>query len=125
MVTAHVLAFEKAASIGFGRYIISATTPFTIEDAHELRADAPAVLRRLVPEYEEIYSRRGWSMFPAIDRVYANDLARAELAWRPRYDFARALRCVDAGDDHHSPTARAIGFKGYHSEVFSDGRYPV
>src|SRR5882724_85893 len=29
VVNAHLLAIEKASSIGFGRYIISATTPFT------------------------------------------------------------------------------------------------
>lgn len=32
VVSAHLLAIEKAPSIGFGRYIISATTPFTPED---------------------------------------------------------------------------------------------
>jgi UDP-glucose 4-epimerase len=113
VVTAHLLALEKAASIGFRRYIISATTPFTIDDVHELRANAPAVVKRLMPQYEEIYRRRGWSMFPAIDRVYVNDRARDELGWRPRYDFARALACVNAGEDHRSELARAIGSKGY------------
>jgi UDP-glucose 4-epimerase len=114
VVSAHLLALEKAASIGFRRYIISATTPFTIDDVRELRADAPAVVRRLMPQYEEVYWRRGWSMFPAIDRVYVNDRARRELGWRPRYDFARALACVGAGEDHRSELARAIGSKGYH-----------
>jgi UDP-glucose 4-epimerase len=121
VVSAHLIALEKAASIGFRRYIISATTPFTIDDVQELRADAPAVVKRLMPQYQEIYRLRGWSMFPAIDRVYVNDRARGELGWRPRYDFARALACVTAGEDHRSELARAIGSKGYHPERFDDG----
>jgi UDP-glucose 4-epimerase len=125
VVTAHLLALERAKAIGFGRYIVSATTPFAAGDAAPLRIDAPAVVRRLVPEYEEIYARRGWRMFPGIDRVYANDRARGELGWRPRYDFARAVASLAAGEDYRSPLARAIDSKRYHAEVFSDGPYPV
>src|SRR3954467_9259167 len=69
VVSAHLLALRRAPEIGFGRYIISATTPFTREDLAELRAGAPAVVRRRVPEYEAIYERRGWTMFPSIKRV--------------------------------------------------------
>src|SRR3954447_20156571 len=47
VVAAHRLALDKAPTIGFGRYIISATTPFRHDDLAELRADAPAVVRRL------------------------------------------------------------------------------
>jgi UDP-glucose 4-epimerase len=32
VVDAHLLALEKTPQIGFGRYIISATTPFQPED---------------------------------------------------------------------------------------------
>jgi nucleoside-diphosphate-sugar epimerase len=125
VVAAHLLALEKANGIGFGRYIISATTPFTIEDAASLRLDAPSVVGRRVPEYEEIYARRGWRMFGGVDRVYSNDRARAELGWRPRYDFARALASLAAGEDYRSPLARSVGSKGYHAQAFSDGPYPV
>jgi UDP-glucose 4-epimerase len=52
VVTAHLLALERAEAIGFGRYIISATTPFTRDDLQELRVDAPRVVRRRVPRYE-------------------------------------------------------------------------
>ena len=112
-VSAHLLALEKARSIGFRRYIVSATTPFTRDDLRGLRTNAPGVLGRLLPQYEEVYARRGWSMFPAIDRVYVNDHARGDLGWEPRYDFARAVACVGAGEDYRSPLARAIGSKGY------------
>src|SRR5207244_8342414 len=58
MVSAHLFAVEKAPSIGFGRYIVSATTPFTPDDLQELRGNAPAVVKRYVPEFEAEYARR-------------------------------------------------------------------
>jgi UDP-glucose 4-epimerase len=125
IVSAHLLAIEKAGAIGFGRYIISATTPFTSNDIEELRADAPAVVKRYAPEYEYEYRRRGWSMMQSIDRVYVNELARIQLGWRPKYDFAFILGRLQAGEDFRSPLAQAIGSKGYHDEVFADGPYPV
>ncbi|HZS44684.1 MAG TPA: NAD(P)-dependent oxidoreductase, partial [Blastocatellia bacterium] len=91
VVSAHLLAIEKASEIRFGKYIISATTPFTADDLSQLRADAPSVVKRLFPDYEEAYARRGWKMFPSIERVYVNDKARNELGWHPQYDFRRVL----------------------------------
>jgi UDP-glucose 4-epimerase len=123
VVSAHLLALERAPAIGFGRYIISATTPFTREDLASLRADAPAVVRRLFPDYEAIYAQRGWRMLPGIDRVYVNDRARNELGWRPRNDFRHALDRLQAGDDPRSRLALAVGAKGYHA--VSTGPYTV
>ena len=111
--------------IGFGKYIISATTPFTREDLVDLARDAPRVLRRRVPEFEEEYRRRGWRMFPTIGRVYSNERARQQLGWRPRYDFNYVLSRLRAGEELGSPLARLIGSKGYHAEQFADGPYPV
>jgi len=125
VVSAHVLALEKAPQVGFGRYIISATSPFTRADMAELNTDTPSVVRRRVPQYDDVYARRGWSMFPCINRVYVNERARCELGWRPRYDFARIIDLVSAGEEPRSELARAIGSKGYHSDTFADGPYPV
>jgi len=125
MVSAHLLAVEKAPVLGFGRYIVSATTPFTREDLQELRTDAAGVVRRYVPEFEAVYARRGWTMPKTIDRVYANERARTELGWRPRYDFRSAIRSLAAGEDFRSPLARAVGSKGYHAMTFADGPYPT
>jgi UDP-glucose 4-epimerase len=115
VVDAHLLAMENAAVIGFAKYVISATTPFEREDLAELRVDAPAVVRRRSPAYEEEYARRGWTMFPEIDRVYVNERARRELGWRPRYDFRSVLEQLKSGGDVQSPLARVVGAKGYHS----------
>ena len=125
MVSAHILALEKAREIGFGRYIVTASTPFTGEDLGELRRDAPAVVRRYAPGYEGVYAGRGWSMFPSIDRVYVNARARSELGWQPRYDFADVVSRLGAGEDHRSALALVVGSKGYHEVIFDDGPYPV
>jgi UDP-glucose 4-epimerase len=125
VVSAHLLALERAPTLKFGRYIISATSPFSREDLPALRGDAAAVVRRYVPEYERVYSQRGWSLMHAIDRVYVNDLARQQLGWAPRYDFAHVVRLLSAGEDYRSPLARAVGAKGYHSQEFAVGPYPT
>ena len=114
VVSAHLLALETAPALGFARYIVSATTPFSRDDAAALREDAAEAVRRLFPDYVALYAKRGWRMFPSIDRVYDNRAAVAELGWRPQYDFRRALGCLAAGRDFRSPLAQAVGVKGYH-----------
>ena len=114
VVSAHLLALERAPVIGLGRYIISATTPFSRDALKSLRDDLPSAVRRLFGDYEEIYERRGWKMLPSIDRVYVNDRARQELGWSPTYDFRHALDLLATGEDPRSPLAAAVGAKGYH-----------
>jgi UDP-glucose 4-epimerase len=125
VVDAHLLAMERAQALGFDRYIISATTPFTRDDLAELRRDAPVVVERRVPEYVGDYASRGWKMFPSIDRVYVNKRARNELGWRPRHDFRYALEQLRATGDFRSSLAREVGSKGYHAEKFAAGPYPA
>jgi len=125
VVNAHISAFNKAPEIGFSRYIISATTPFTKDDLLELRTDSAAVLRRKVPDYVEEYRQRDWAMFPKIDRVYVNERARKELGWAPQYTFTNVLDHLRAGEKPFSSLTYTIGAKGYHSTKFSDGPYPV
>jgi UDP-glucose 4-epimerase len=115
VVSAHRLALDRAPELGFGRYIISATTPFTPADCAELRSNAPAAVRRAVPNYEAVYAQRSWAMFDGLDRVYDNTRARTGLGWSPRYDFARAIESLAAGEDPRSPLALAVGAKGYHA----------
>lgn len=117
VVEAHVAAVRRAPAIGFGRYVVSATTPFTPGDLGELRRDAPAVLGRLFPDYADVYRRLGWRMFPTIDRVYDNARARRDLGWTPRYDFRHALDLLAAGEEPRSALASSVGAKGYHPET--------
>ena len=75
------------------------------------------------PDQPAEYARRGWSLFPHLDRVYDNSRARSELGWNPRYDFRCVLDHLKADEDPRSPLARTIGAKGYHDVTTS--RYTV
>ena len=125
IVEAHLLAVERAPALGFGRYIVSAPTPFTRDDIAALRADAPAVVRRLFPEVDALYASRGWKLLPSLDRVYDSSRAVRDLGWSPKRDFAFVLDQLRRGEDFRSDMALAIGKKGYHDEVFETGPYPV
>ncbi|HVI56675.1 MAG TPA: NAD(P)-dependent oxidoreductase [Luteibacter sp.] len=125
IVEAHLLAVERAPGLGFGRYIVSATPPFSREDAAALRADAAAVVRKLFPDVEALYAARGWKLLPSLDRIYDSGRASRALDWVPRRDFAFVLDCLRRGEDFRSEMARAIGVKGYHDVVFDEGPYPV
>ncbi len=114
VVSSHLLAMARAPELGFDKFIISATSPFTREDLAELGRDAPGVLARHVPEYAAVYAARGWKMLPTLDRVYVNDRAREKLGWKPVYDFRAALARVASNQDFRSELAREIGYKGYH-----------
>ena len=125
VVDAHLLAAERAPAIGFKKYIISATTPFKPADCARLRVEAPTVVSLRAPGWEGEYARRGWRMFPSIDRVYDNALARQDLGWRPKWDFTAIVgRLRDTGDIR-GPLAKQIGAKGYHTERFEGAPYPV
>jgi UDP-glucose 4-epimerase len=124
-VSAHLLAVERAPRIGFGRYIVSATSPFRQHHLAALAHDAAAVVRELYPDCAQLYAARGWQLFPEIDRVYVNARARRELGWHPEFDFAHVLRSLREGLDFRSTLAREVGSKGYHDTRFDDGPYPV
>ena len=64
-------------------------------------------------------------MFPGIDRVYVNERARTDLAWRPRYDFRYVLERLMRGEEFRSELAQKVGAKGYHSLKFSGVPYPA
>ena len=113
-VSAHILAAQRAGDIGFGKYIISATTPFSPGDRVPLRHDAPSVVERLIPAYKAEYERRGWRMTPSLDRVYVNQRARLDLGWQPKYDFNYIINRLKARDGIRSSLAELVGSKGYH-----------
>lgn len=125
VVGAHIKAAARAAELGFGRYIVSATTPFLPDDMARLNSDAVEVVRRRVPEFLDVYESLGWKMFDRIDRVYVNEAARVDLGWMPKYDFNHVLAQHREGRSPMSEIAATVGSKGYHDEVFRDGPYPV
>jgi UDP-glucose 4-epimerase len=124
-VSAVLCGLETARAIGFGRYIVSASTPFTSADMDLLGEDAPAAVARLFPQCAALFAARGWKMFPRLDRVYVNQRARNELAWSPRYDFRHVLDCLKSNREFRSALALEVGSKGYHDRTFAEGPYPV
>jgi len=125
VVEAHLLALDRAPSIGFGKYVVSATTPFRRADAARLSTDAAAVARERVAGWQDEYARRGWRMAERIDRVYDNTLARRELGWRPKWDFAAIVERLRETGDIRGPLAKAVGEKGYHPGRAEGRRYPA
>lgn len=125
VASAHLAALERAPDLGFGQYIISATTPFERGDLEDLGMNAAAVIAARFPESEVLFREVGWRCFPTIDRVYDNRRARQMLGWTPRIDFAHVLECLGQGKEFRSPLALEVGVKGYHDEVFENGPYPV
>ncbi|MEO1337303.1 MAG: NAD(P)-dependent oxidoreductase, partial [Myxococcota bacterium] len=112
--------------LGFGRYIISATTQFQQFELSDLTRDAQAVVLLYVPQYVDIYRRRNFRMFPSIGRVYVNAAARRDLGWMPRFDFATVVERLANAQPILSDLAISIGAKGYHSEPYKgDGPYYV
>lgn len=93
---AHVAALEKAPSLGFDIFIVSAPTPFRPQDCAELIADAPSVVARYFPDYPRLYAKRGWTMFSSIDRVYDPSRAREKLGFVCRTSFADVLTALAA-----------------------------
>ncbi|WP_343670906.1 NAD(P)-dependent oxidoreductase [Chitinophaga sp.] len=125
VVTAHIVAMHRAQEIGFGKYIISATTPFTTADLPVLRAHAPQVIKQIYPAAADIFAQHNWKFLPHIDRVYVNEKARRELHWQPQHDFGSLLQKLQQGQSIKSKLADIIGAKGYHATSFSEGPYPV
>jgi len=105
--------------------VISATTPFQRTDLEELRTNAAAVVARLYPHYAERFAQHSYRMVPGMDRVYVNTLAREQLGWSPKYDFAEILETLRSGEFRGSKIAQAVGSKGYHDQVFKEGPYPT
>lgn len=126
IVEAHFCAANKAEQLGYGLYIISATSPFQKEDLVELNRDAPTVVEKYYPGYQEVFDQLGWSMFEKFDRVYDNTRARTELDWRPYYDFGTVLEELRSTHTFPKPeVTKFVGVKGYHDKVFEDGPFPV
>lgn len=104
---AHVVGLACAPEIGFGTFIISASTPFARDDVIELKHDAPAVVARYFPAAAELYARAGWSLPQSIDRVYDASLAERALGFRCRTGFGDVLDALQSGAPlpaEHDPT---------------------
>ncbi len=95
---AHLLALERAPSIGFDTFVISAPVPFLRSDAEALKRDATSVLVRYFPEAPALYRQMGWRLPTSIGRVYDSSRAERLLGFRSRTDFGRVLDTLRMGE---------------------------
>jgi UDP-glucose 4-epimerase len=100
---AHLAALDRAPTIGFGTYIVSAPTPFDRRDARALKSGAAAVIARRFPQAAALYAKRGWRLPDRIGRVYDAGRIERELGFRCRTDFAAILAAI--ADDRPMPFA--------------------
>lgn len=117
IVHAAVRAMHKAKDIQWGKYIISAPTPF-INDPGMLRlldANPAAVYEAAVPASVQVFRDQGWNFLARIDRVYDSSKAVRELGWMPKYTFEKACELVAEGKDWKSELTIKVGKKGYHA----------
>lgn len=120
-VDAHIRAAERAPRLGFGRYVVSATTPFTREDMAHLRTDAATVLARRAPLAAAVWRERGWRFPDRLDRVYGNARARRDLGWRPRFDLNTIAARVASGRPVRTPLSQLVGAKEYVNSSYHVG----
>ncbi len=94
---AHIAALERAPSLGFGTFVISAPPPFCRDEAQELKRDAAAVVARHFPEALELYRKQGWHLPRSIGRVYDPSAAERKMGFRCATGFARVLDALRGG----------------------------
>jgi nucleoside-diphosphate-sugar epimerase len=94
VAAAHVAALTDAGQ-SFQRYIVSARTPFLVEDCESLACDAVAVLKVRSPLLVQQFNQRGWVLPRSIDRVYDSTRAMRQLGWEPRFGFDEVLAQFD------------------------------
>ena len=117
-----LFACEKRS---FGRYVISATTPFQRQHLVTLRINPSAVLAALFPDFTAIYGAAGYRMFSDIDRVYVSHRARQALDWVPQNDFGRVSTQIRDGGPIGSALAREVGARGGMIKSLDRAPYPV
>jgi nucleoside-diphosphate-sugar epimerase len=134
VVDAHLRAAARATHLGFGRYLVSATTPFTRQDMTGLRTDAATLFASVAPLAAQVWKERGWRFPDRLDRVYVNTRARHHLGWRPRFDLNAIAARVASGESVQTPLSQLVGAKeyvgsSYHLGVYhptgSDGPVPL
>lgn len=117
IVLATVRAMTKARYIKWGKYIISAPTPF-INNPETLRLldqNPAAVYEVAAPASVKVFEEQGWNFLARIDRVYDSSKAVNELGWTPKYTFEKVIELISEGKEWRSELTKKVGKKGYHA----------
>jgi UDP-glucose 4-epimerase len=89
VVDAHLLAMEKAEIIQFDHFIISAQSPFQIQDVEALEEEngLEKMLSKKYPKWKEHYEKLGFKIPRAADRIYSCEKAMLMLGYSPKWSF--------------------------------------
>ena len=110
--SAHLLASSARPQIGFGRYIISATTPFTRDDlARAARRCAGGRAAAVSPTTDALRSA-GLADVPGHRPRLRQRPGARELGGTPRYDFVTCSSACGLGEDPTQPSGAGGGGKG-------------
>lgn len=88
---AHILAMNSE-SRGYDIFNISARSPFSENETHELLHNAPRLLLRHFPSLDKRFALKNWKLPKSIDRIYVIHKAEKLLGYKPRYNFKTYLR---------------------------------
>lgn len=91
---AHLVALDKAPLLGHETFVISAPSPFSPDEAEELKFEAASVVARHFPEAPALYAKQGWELPRSIGRVYDSRKAEKIMGFRCRTDFAAILAAL-------------------------------
>ena len=90
---AHLLALDAPRLPGsFDSFNISAHSPLSRDQLHQLKHRADRVLRAQFPWIDGAFERRDWKLPTSIDRVYVTEKAERVLGYRPRHGLVQYLQ---------------------------------
>lgn len=117
VVDSCVAAMEQARGIAWGRYVISAPSPFKNNQSmlQRLNLNAGDILREKSPKCITVFQNRDRKFLTSIDRVYDSTKAQRELGWIPKFTFEAALDKVDKKEEWRGELALKVGRRGYHA----------
>lgn len=104
---AHLAALERAPTLGFDTFLLSAPNPFSLHEVAELKRDAVAVIAKHFPDAPQLYDARGWQLPVSIGRIYDASYAERRLGFRCQTGFAEVLEALRMGAPlpfAHDPT---------------------
>ena len=92
-VAAHLLALDAPLRPGTcDAFNISAHSPLSREQLHQLKHRADRVLRAQFPWIEGAFARRDWKLPTSIDRVYVTEKAERVLGYQSRHGLVQYLQ---------------------------------
>lgn len=117
VVSACVCAMKKAKEIRWGKFIISAPSPFSndLDTLKELDRNPEAVFKGIAPAIDRVFQAQSWKYLDRIDRVYDSSKAVRDLDWKPKYTFKKNIERLSDGKPWQSELTARVGKRGYHT----------